>query len=87
MIPAVLGSIGAASTGIAVAPALRVLNIPFLALAILLLGRAWYLELHKTDHWRGFWAERSRKVLIASTLVSAVIWGLRFGGLLGMRPF
>ncbi|MCH8910305.1 MAG: hypothetical protein IH867_06145 [Chloroflexi bacterium] len=69
------------------APALRVLNIPFLALGILLLGRAWYLELKQTDHWRGFWAERSRKILVASTLVSVVIWGLRFGGLLGMRPF
>ena len=69
------------------APALRALNIPFLALAVLLLGRAWYLELKQTEHWRGFWAERSRKVLIASTVVSVVIWGLRFGGLLGMPPF
>ena len=69
------------------APALRVLNIPFLALGIFLLGRAWYLELKATDHWRGFWAKRSRKVLIASTLVSVAIWGLRFGGLLGPRPF
>ncbi len=78
---------GAASTGVAVAPALRVLNVPFLVLTIVMLGRAWYLELKKTDHWRGIWAQRSRKVLVASTLVSIVIWGLRFGGLLGMRPF
>ena len=68
------------------APALRALTIPFLALGILLLGRAWYLELKQRDHWRGFWADRSRKVLIASTLVSMAIWALRFGGLMGPRP-
>ena len=83
MIPAVLGSIGTASTGAAIAPALRVLTIPLLVLTIFLLGRAWYLELRATDHWKGIWAKRSRKILIASTAVSAVIWGLRIGGVLG----
>ncbi len=82
-----LGTLGTASAGAAIAPALRVLNIPFLILTILMLGRAWYLELEKTDHWRGFWAQRSRKVLIATTVVSVAIWGLRFGGILGGRPF
>ena len=56
---------------------------PFLLLTIFLLGRAWYLELQATDHWKGIWAKRSRKILLASTAVSAVIWGLRFGGVLG----
>lgn len=87
MIPAVLGTLGTASAGAAIAPALRVLNIPLLILTVLMLGRAWYLELETTDHWRGFWAQRSGKILIASTMVSVVIWGLRFGGLLGARPF
>ncbi len=87
MIPAVLGSIGATSTGAAIAPALRVLTIPFLLLTIFLLGRAWYLELRATDHWKGIWAQRSRKILLVSTAVSAVIWGLRFGGVLGGGVF
>ena len=69
------------------APALRVLTIPFLILTVLMLGRAWYLELSAKEHWRGFWALRSRKMLIASTAVSVAIWGMRFGGLLGERPF
>ena len=69
------------------APALRVLNIPLLALTIFMLGRAWYLEAEKTDHWRGIWAQRSRKILIVSTVASVVLWGLRFGEILGMRPF
>ena len=87
MAPAVLGSFSAVSTGAAIAPALRVLNIPFLVLTVFVLGRAWYLELEKTGHWRGVWAQRSRWWLIASTLASATLWGLRFAGLLGMRPF
>jgi hypothetical protein len=79
--------LGTASAGAAIAPALRALNIPFLILTVLMLSRAWYLELEPTGHWRGFWAIRSRKVLIASTAVSLAVWSLRFGGLLGGRPF
>ncbi len=87
MIPAVLGSLGTASAGAAIAPALRMLTIPFMALTVFMLGRAWYLEFNKSGHWRGMWARRSRKILIVSTVASAAMWEARFGGLLGPRPF
>jgi hypothetical protein len=69
------------------APALRALTIPFIALTVFMLGRAWYLELGRPGHGRGIWLRRSRNILILSTVASATLWGLRFGGFLGMRPF
>ncbi|MBT3941716.1 MAG: hypothetical protein HOC77_09320 [Chloroflexi bacterium] len=87
MIPAVLSSIGTASAGAAIAPALRVLTIPLLLLTVVMLTRAWRLELKATGHWQGVWAVRSRRTLLVSTILSIAIWGMRFGGLLGPTPF
>jgi hypothetical protein len=87
VIPAVLSSIGTASAGAAIAPALRLLTIPFLLLTIVMLGRAWRLELKATGHFRGLWAERSRRILLISTVISIAVWGMRFGGFLGPTPF
>jgi hypothetical protein len=74
-------------TGLALAPALRVLTWPFLALTLLALGRGWYLELAHQGAWRSTWRRRSGVVLIASTVLAVALWGLRFAGVLGMRPF
>ena len=82
-----LSSIGTASAGVAMAPALRLLTFPLLLLTIAMLGRGWRLELKATGHFRGLWAERSRMVLLASTVISVAVWGMRFGGLLGPTPF
>ena len=70
-------------TGLALAPALRVLTWPFLALTLLLLGRGWYLELASRRREPGVWRRRSSMVLIASTLLAAGLWGLRLTGLIG----
>ena len=85
MVPGLLGLLSGASTGLAIAPALRVLNGPFLVLTLALLGRGWYLNLSHGG-WRSPWARRSRLVLIGSTALAASLWGLRFAGLLGMPP-
>ena len=74
-------------TGLALAPALRVLTWPFLALTLLLLGRGWYLEMANRRRGPSVWRRRSSMVLIASTLLAAGLWGLRFAGLLGDQPF
>jgi hypothetical protein len=87
VVPGLLGLIGGASTGLAVAPALRVLNWPFLVLTLVMLGRGWYLNISHGSGWRSPWARRSRLVLIASTMLAVSLWGLRFAGLLGMPPF
>ena len=84
--PAVLGFAGATAAGAALAPALRVLTWPLLGLNVILLGRGWYLEVGGTGHGRGARAKRSRRVLIASTAIAMILWGLRFAGTLGMRP-
>ena len=85
MVPAVLGLVGAIGPGLAVAPALRVLTYPFLGLTLLFLGRGWYLQTrpHRMTPWR----RRALVVLEGSTILSASLWGLRFGGLLGPQPF
>lgn len=85
MIPGLLGLLGASGAGLALAPALQVLTWPFLALTVLLLGRGWYLALggHSVTRWR----QRSSVVLAGSTVLAVVLWGLRFIGLLGARPF
>jgi len=70
-----------------VAPALRVLTWPFLALTLLMLGRGWYLELAGRRQGPNAWRRRSSMVLIASTLLAAALWGLRFAGLLGGQLF
>ncbi len=79
---------GASGAGLALVPALRVLNYPFLALTAVLLGRGWYLQLRSHGlHGGSLWGRRSLVVLAGSTVLAAVLWGLRFGGLLGMPPF
>ena len=86
MVPGLLGLLGAASTGLGLAPALRVLNWPLLALTLAMLGRGWYLDVSPGGGWRSPWARRSRLVLTASTALAALLWGLRFAGVLGMSP-
>ncbi len=88
MLPGLLGLLGASGTGLASVPALRVLNYPFLALTVVLLGRGWYLQFRgHGGHIRSLWSQRSLVVLAGSTVLAVILWGLRFGGLLGMRPF
>jgi hypothetical protein len=87
VVPGLLGLLGAAGAGLAVAPALRVLTWPFLGITVLMLGRAWYLESSHPGSWRSPWRRRGRAGLIASTVLAVALWGLRFGGVLGMRPF
>ena len=67
------------------APALRVLTYPLLALTVMALGRGWYLQL---THGGGMvWQRRARIVLALSTVASLTLWVLRFAGILGVRPF
>ncbi len=88
MLPGLLGLLGASGAGLALTPALRVLNLPFLILTVALLGRGWYLQLRGHGlHGGSLWSRRSLMVLAASTVLAAVLWGLRFGGVLGMAPF
>ena len=69
------------------APALRVLTWPFLAITILMLGRGWYPELTHRHRWRLAWATRARLVLIGSTGLAVSLWGLRLAGLVGTGLF
>lgn len=87
MVPGLLGLLGATGAGLAAAPALRALTWPFLGVTVLMLGRAWYLESSHPGSWRSPWKRRARVVLVASTALAVLLWGLRFGGLLGARPF
>ncbi len=76
---------GATGAGLATVPALRVLNYPLLALTLLALGRGWYLQL---THGRAtVWQRRAERTLVLSTALAGILWGLRFAGVLGMRPF
>ena len=68
------------------APALRVLTWPLLALTLLMLGRGWYLQLAHRGGWVSAWAQRAGLILIGSTVLAAVLWSLRLAGLLGMSP-
>ena len=79
-----LGLLGLGGAGLALAPALRALTWPFFVLTVLFLGRGWYLALRNRSSTR--WGRRARWVLAGSTLLSGVLWGLRFAGVLGMPP-
>ncbi len=87
MLPGLLGLLGGTGAGLALAPALRVLTWPLLAVTILMLGRGWYLAMAHRGRWRSPWRRRASLVLMSSTALAVVLWGLRFSGLLGMRPF
>ena len=87
MVPGLLGLLGATGAGLAIAPALRVLTWPLLVITLLMLGRGWYLEFAHRGGWRSPWARRSTLMLAGSSALAVVLWGLRFAGLLGMRPF
>ncbi|MCI0794229.1 MAG: hypothetical protein J4O03_12255 [Chloroflexi bacterium] len=82
--------LGGTSAGLALAPALRVLTWPFLALTIAMLGRGWYLELSRRPSWRSrwrfSWRQRAWLTLVGSTVLAVVLWGLRFAGLIGPAP-
>ena len=85
MVPGLLGLLGATGAGLAVAPALRVLTYPLLAITVAMLGRGWFLALQHPGRTR--WQRRSRAVLVLSTVLALALWSLRFGGLLGPSPF
>ena len=87
MDPGLLGLLGGTSAGLAIAPALRVLTWPLLALTLVMLGRGWYLNLSHGERWRSIWNRRAGLVLMGSTVLAVVLWGLRLAGLLGPRPF
>ena len=82
-----LGLLGGTSAGLAIAPALRVLTWPLLILTAAMLARGWYLEASHGDRWSSLWRRRANIVLTGSTLLSVVLWSLRFTGFLGPRPF
>ncbi len=62
------------------------LTWPLLVLTLLMLGRAWFLDLSHGGGWRSTWARRGRVTLVASTALAVSLWGLRFAGVLGMSP-
>ena len=76
-----LGLVGSAGVGLAIAPALQVATIPLAAIGGAFLARAWYLQIgHGVS---GVWPLRSLVTLMVSTAVAGTLWGLRFGGILG----
>ena len=79
--PGLLGLVGSAGVGFAVAPALQVITIPIAIVGAAFLARAWWLQLgHGAD---GAWPLRSLVTLVASTTIMATLWALRFAGVLG----
>jgi cytochrome bd-type quinol oxidase subunit 2 len=86
-VPGLLGFLAVGETALALAPALRVLTWPFLALTLLMLGRGWYVELSDHRRRRSDWKRGASMVLVLSTLIAATLWGLRFAGLLGAPLF
>ena len=86
MVPGLLGVLGGSSAGLAFAPALQALTWPFLAFTVIMLARGWWLAPSHGSWWGSAWKNRATYALIASTALSATLWGLRFGGLLGQSP-
>ena len=87
MVPDLLGLLGGLGAGLALAPALRVLTWPLLGITVLMLERGWYLEMAHRGGRRAPCRRPASLVLMAWTVLAAVLWGIRFSGLLGMRPF
>ena len=55
MVPGLLGLVGGTSAGLALAPALRVLNWPLLAITVVVLSRGWFVDITHGG-WRSPWA-------------------------------
>ncbi len=68
------------------APALQGLTWPLLAVNVLLLARGWWLAPSHGSLWGTGWKNRAMFTLIASTVLSTVLWTLRFAGFLGHSP-
>ena len=86
MVPGLLGVLGGTSAGLAFAPASRVLTWPFLVVAVLMLARGWWLAPSHGSWWGPKWKNRATITLVVSTVLSVVLWTLRFAGLLGESP-
>jgi len=78
VVPGLLGLLGAAGLGAALAPALQALTIPLAVVGGAFLLRAWWLQL--SHGLRTAWQRRSLLLLAASTITAAALWGLRLGG-------
>jgi len=88
VVPSLLGLLGGAPAGLAIAPALQVLTWPFLAITVVMLSRCWYLEWASWKKWRrSAWSRWSFKILIASTVLAGSIWAFRLDDVFGTRPF
>ncbi len=85
MVPGLLGLMGGTSAGLAIAPALRVLTWPLLAVTVVMLTRGWYVALAHRG-WRSPIARRAMVVLAVSTAGSGALWALRFAGIFGSSP-
>ena len=68
------------------APALQVLTWPFLVITVLMLARGWWLAPSHGSWWGPAWKNRATATLIVATILAAVLWSLRFAGLLGASP-
>ena len=86
MVPGLLGILGGYSAGLAFAPALQALTWPFLAFTVVMLARGWWLATSHGSLWGSTWKNRAIYTIIASTALSATLWGLRFAGVLGPSP-
>ncbi len=76
-----LGLVGGAGVGLALAPALQVATIPIGVIGGAFMARAWWLQL--SHGVAGAWPLRSFVTLAASTTLAATLWALRFAGVLG----
>ena len=79
-----LGLLGASGAGLAIAPALRVLTWPLLAVNAALLARAWFLATR--GHFATPTLRKAPWVLVLSTALSLGLWAARFAGFLGGVP-
>jgi len=82
----VLGLVGSAGIGLAIAPALQVLAWPFLVLNVVMLARGWWLAPSHGSWWGPAWKNRAMATLIAATVLSVTLWSLRFAGIMGESP-
>ena len=81
-----LGLLGGAPAGLAIAPALQALTWPFLFFTVLMLARCWWLAPSPGSWWGTKWKNRATLTLMASTVLAVALWSLRFAGLVGPSP-